>query len=115
MYNIYGIFPRVTQVLSVVAQHISSIQAALRAKAADVIIASRTVRLTQSCGIFVTMNPGYSGRTELPQNLQALFRPMAVMVPDYAAVAEVTLFWCALVCLPRSSFISRWKQSVGEG
>lgn len=98
------------RVLSAVSQQILAIQSGVSSlKGGKVAVNSQTptngsdltttiellgksVKLHPDVGIFVTMNPGYAGRSNLPDNLKQLFRSIAMVAPDRELIAQVMLF-----------------------
>ncbi|KAF5404064.1 Dynein heavy chain axonemal [Paragonimus heterotremus] len=79
------------EVLSVVAVQVKCIQDAIRDKKKRFNFLGDDISLDPAVGLFITMNPGYAGRAELPENLKALFRPCAMVVPDFELICEIML------------------------
>ena len=79
------------EVLSVVAGQYGALLDGIKAVADDIIFEEEKIALKRTVGAFITMNPGYAGRTELPENLKALFRGVAMCTPDFAAIIEIEL------------------------
>ena len=80
------------EVLSVVAQQIHALLTALSLKQKRFVFSGKEIPLQAQVGIFITMNPDYAGRTELPDNLKSMFRPVSMVVPNSVYIAENFLF-----------------------
>ena len=80
------------RILSACSQQILGIQKGMLAKLPSIELMGNTCKLNRDVGIFITMNPGYAGRSNLPDNLKQLFRAVAMAVPDRKLIAQVMLF-----------------------
>lgn len=78
----------VPEVLSVCSVQFKAMCDACKVDDETFILENDTVSLDPTVGAFITMNPGYLGSSELPEDLKALFRPMTVMVPDLVLICE---------------------------
>lgn len=79
------------EVLSVVATQVGSILNALKEQKERFRFMDEEISINPSVGTWITMNPGYAGRTELPENIKSLFRPCAMVVPDLKNICEIML------------------------
>jgi len=81
------------EVLSVVAMQVESICSAKRMALKTFMFPGEPapIKLVPAVGYFITMNPGYAGRQELPENLKVLFRSVSMMVPNRETIMKVKL------------------------
>ena len=79
-------------VLSVISSQLKTLQNGLILGLKNLQFEGSEISLDSRVGIFITMNPGYAGRTELPESVKALFRPVVVIVPDLEQICEIMLF-----------------------
>ena len=80
------------RMLSAVSQQILTIQTGLQDQSAKIELHGSQIKLNSAMGIFVTMNPGYAGRSNLPDNLKQLFRQIAMIKPNREMIARVMLY-----------------------
>lgn len=79
-------------VLSVISTQLQTIRNALMSGVERFMFEGADISVDNKVGIFITMNPGYAGRTELPESVKALFRPVTCIMPDKNLICLISLF-----------------------
>lgn len=79
------------KLLSAVSSQIESIEYGLKNSSSTIEISGQHINVNADAGIFITMNPGYVGRNELPENLKKLFRSFSMERPDKEIIVDVIL------------------------
>ncbi|KAM6166251.1 LOW QUALITY PROTEIN: dynein axonemal heavy chain 14 [Erethizon dorsatum] len=80
------------EVHAVLTAQMLALKAARDSCSVRFVLDGKELCINMSCAVFITMNPGYGGRVELPGNLKSLFRPVAMVVPHCQMIAEIILF-----------------------
>jgi dynein heavy chain 1 len=78
-------------ILSAVSSQLAQIELGLKEKSKNIELLDKRIPLVEGTGVFVTMNPGYSGRSELPENLKKLFRSFSMVKADSMLISKVLL------------------------